>query len=562
MSNQHNTSVGALRPRRNQFDLSYRKNFTCDMGQLIPVVCDEAVPGDYFKIGNEVVIRFQPLAAPIMHEIYATVHYFFVPYRILWDQWEDYISQGLLSDGTPAIPIPTYQFPSVDQPTDLIGTLWDFFGFPIPGDVSGPVRGQMPIDFPWRAYNLVYNEYYRDQDLQEEVDFSNHHVLNRNWAKDYFTVSRPFRQKGVPPALPVNIDISGPLSADWNYVDPNLPFLSGDRFLYLDPNQPGVNRWTGFGSGTFSRDNIPAVGGGNYFRALAQDPGTLFPSSVQHNFKVDPNGVGLDLVRGLSVRSPTATATTFDVSDLRLAFQTQKWLERNARAGTRYTEFLQSHFSVSPSDSRLQRPEYIGGTKQPVVISEVLQTSATSSTAQGNMSGHGLSADGQFAGDYNVQEYGLIIGLLSVMPKPSYQNGINRQWLRRLPTDFYFPEFAHLSEQAIYQAEIAWDRGITTDGIFGYIGQYDEMRTKHDMVCSEMRYLQLPTGNRDQLSYWNLTRVLPQNTRLNSEFITCVPRKDVFLVNDVPGLIVNVENLIHAVRPMPEIAEPGYIDHY
>jgi hypothetical protein len=265
------------------------------------------------------------------------------------------------------------------------------------------------------------------------------------------------------------------------------------------------------------------------------------------------------------------------VSDLRLAFQTQKWLERNARAGTRYTEFLRSHFGVSPTDARLDRPEYIGGTKMPVIVSEVLQTSQTNSSTStkgasilGTMGGHGLAADGQYAGSCNVQEYGIIVGLLSVMPKPSYQDGINRQWLRRLPTDFYFPEFARLSEQAIKQVEIFAGFGSADDTrTFGYTGQYDEMRIKNDMVCSEMRKLaptpSFPNG-RDQLSYWNLTRHFLKGgddiPQLNSEFITCVPRKDIFLVQDVPGLIVNCQNIIRAVRPMPALAEPGLIDHF
>lgn len=544
--------TGRLKPRRNVFDLSYRKNFTCDMGQLIPIMADEVVPGDFLKIGNETVIRFQPLAAPIMHEITCTVHYFFVPYRILWEQWEDFISQGQLAGDTPLpIPLPRYPMSAIGQ-TAIVGKLWDYFGLPIT-DMTSSSPSVSPMDMPWRAYNTIYNEYYRDQDLQLEVDLLNNDVLNRNWKKDYFTAARPFLQKGQAPALPVNIDAN--MTFNWASQAPST--------------RVPVNVYQGSLSSGSSRG--PVLGDPAMFNEPFADPNSIQNLRTTNamtagggvaNFGVSGNDIGGSVVTGLQA-DVNATATTFNVSDLRLAFQTQKWLERNARAGTRYTEFLQSHFGVSPSDARLDRPEYIGGTKVPIIVSEVLQTSQTTQNSQlGNMGGHGLAADGQFAGSYNVQEYGIIVGLLSVMPKPSYQDGINRQWLRKLPTDFYFPEFAHLSEQAITQAEINYTFGSQNDNqVFGYVGQYDEMRVKHDMVCSEMRKL---AGGQDQLSYWNLTRKFPVNTpvMLNSNFITCVPRKDIFLVDNVPGLIVNCQNLIRAVRPLPLIAEPGLIDHF
>jgi len=568
--------VGGLRPKRNVFDLSYRKNFTCDLGQLIPVVCDEVVPGDHVKLGNEIVIRFQPLAAPVMHEFSCSVHYFFVPYRILWEDWEDFISQGTLQpDGTLPIPLPRHNWnPSVDN---TIGSLWDYFGFPMfnaTGSTTPSQPGVSVLDFPFRAYARVYNEYYRDENLQAEIGDGivedangnllpiNDKIVNRNWKKDYFTASLPFQQKGTAPALPVNVDFGGfadivlnsgvtSVRAPVNYYDQNLNG-SPSVATVITPASSGsvLNVYA---------NSAPAQSSGVF--------GASLTNSVPGNFVADPSNL-------------SAVTNTFDVSDLRLAFQTQKWLERNARGGSeRYTEFLQSHFGVSPSDARLQRPEYIGGTKMPIVISEILQTSETTSDSpQGAMTGHGVAADGQFAGSYNVQEYGVIIAMMSVMPKPTYQDGINRQWLRTLPTDFYFPEFAHLSEQSVLEAEIQFGFGyqrtlsdgtvIKDDTPFGFIGQYDEMRIKHDMVCSEMRLLydvsDNPTNTQFQLSYWNLARKfgLTSPPVLNSEFITCDPDKRIFLVEDKPGLIVNVHNLIKAVRPLPLIAEPGLIDHF
>ena len=172
--------VGALRPGRSMFDLSYDKKFTCDMAQLIPVMCDEVVPGDFFKIGNQAVIRFQPLVAPILHEINMYVHYFFVPYRLLWEDWEEFISGGV--DGAFADPIPEW-----DPTNTTVGSLWDYLGFPTGVDPAGAY----PIDFPRRAYNFVYNEYYRDQTLQTEVALTNELILNRCWERDYFTSALP-----------------------------------------------------------------------------------------------------------------------------------------------------------------------------------------------------------------------------------------------------------------------------------------------------------------------------------------------------------------------------------
>lgn len=528
--------VGGLRPKRNAFDLSYRKCFTCDLGQLIPVMCDEVVPGDHFKIGNEVTIRFQPLAAPIMHEITATVHYFFVPYRLIWEPWESFISSSLDAAGAPPIPLPV--FPVMDGDPGLRDqyTLWDYFGFPIRQTSAGNVYPiKSPIMFPWYSYNLIYNEYYRDENLQSPVGERNIAVLNRNWRKDYFTSSLPFRQKGLAPALPVHLDFSRLSPTLWSNLQAFNP-SGGAVYSFANP------RIVGAPVDQFSVGTSIAIPSGSHLGVNVKDIGDKIANA--------------------------AVASTFNVSDLRLSFQLQKWLERNARGGTRYTEFLRAHFGVSPSDARLDRPEYIGGTKQSVIISEVLQTSQTTidndnpanSSMLAQMGGHGLSAQGQYAGSYNVQEFGLIMGILSVMPKPAYQDGINRQWLRRLPTDFYFPEFCRLSEQGIYQSEIYFGFGYDNDDrVFGFTGQYDEMRVKNDIVCGDMRKI---NPSKPLLSYWNMARKFLGPPNLNTEFITCVPTKDPFLNQRIQSLIVNVRNVIMGVRPMPLIADPGLVDHY
>lgn len=533
--------VGRVRPRRNAFNLSYRKNMTCNMGQLIPVMCEEVVAGDFFKIGNQLTVRFQPLAAPIMHEISATIHYFFVPTRLIWDQWEKFITNG--EEVVPQV-LPRMGRPSQPQ---LKGSLWDYFGMPISPPLTPdppPLSGATPLAFPWYVYNLVFNEYYRDEEIDEEVPLDNPDVLYRRWSKDYFTSARIRRQRGQTPALPVNVDFSYSRAA------------GGAQKRVAPTRLYDGSVITGYPFGLINNQTGGATSGN-----MRVSSGEVL---VGGDLRVD-----IDDVMEVGLQYTSASSTTFNVSDLRLAFQVQKWLERNSRAGIRYTSFLQAHFGVSPSDARLDRPEYIGGTKTPVVISEVLQTSQTTEGQEGSplaeFAGHGLAADSHYAGSYNVQEYGYIIGIMSIMPKPSYQDGINRQWLRRVPTDFYFPEFAHLSEQGIYNAELFHSRNNIDYGVWGFVGQYDEMRVKHDMVCGDMR-----RNSEDdiQLSYWNLTRKFYSLPMLNSSFISTYNniREDIFAVQSdgapIDHLIVNCQNIIRAIRPLPLIAEPGLVDHF
>nr|QJB21661.1 MAG: major capsid protein [Microvirus sp.] len=498
-------SVGSLIPGRSMFDLSYEKKFTCDMGQLIPVQCDEVVPGDYWEMGNEAVIRFQPLVAPPLHEVNMYTHTFFVPYRLLWDNgdedsFEAFITGGVTGDLTPTIPI--------WEPTNTAsGSLWDFMGFPVGIDPDGAY----PVDFPRRAYNFVWNEFYRDESLQAEVALTNEAILNSCWEKDYLTSSLLEQQRGTSPALP----ISGHTSAVWQAAD----FSVGSKTYAMQ-----------FEHANNTTPVMYTQGSNQAINAL-----NMFNSNI------------VDL----------STATTFDIADLRLAFQIQKWLERNNRAGARYTEFLRAHFGVSPKDDRLQRPEYIGGTKKPVIFSEVLQTSSTDVTSpQGNLAGHGLTVAQGYTGKYHVKEFGLIITFMKVMPRTAYQDGINRQWLKSTKYDFYFPEFANLSEQAVLNAEVcATGVSAHNTGVFGYQGRYDEMRTKDSMVCSGMRMT---------FDYWHLGRQFDTGAppTLNNEFVECVPRKDIFAVPTEPGLIVSFGNRIKAFRPLPLSAEPGLIDHH
>lgn len=493
----HYNAVGAVHPGRSVFDLSYEKKLTCDMGQLIPVLCDEMVPGDVFEVANQAVVRFQPLVSPVLHEINLYVHYFFVPYRLLWEDWEDFITGGV--DGDDASVLPRWT-----PVSNAVGTLWDYLGMP----TGVTPLGALPMTFPRDAYNLVYNEYYRDETLINEVALTDEAIKYRAWEKDYFTSSLPWQQRGTSPSLP----IAGTTSAVW----PSSVFVVGSPAASIGPNSNAAG---------------------------------------DHVLRVSTSQAYADNVRGAFNANTVdlSTATTFDVADLRTVVQIQRWMERNARAGVRYTEFLRSHFDVAPRDDRLQRPEYIGGTKAPIIISEVLQTSQSDATPQGTLAGHGITVTSDFVGKYRAQEFGLMIGIMSIMPRSAYQQGVNRQWLRESRYDFYFPEFSNLSEQAIIRAEV-YANGVANDNqtVFGYQGRYDEMRTKSSMVVGQMR---------TTFDYWHLGRIFTAAPELNKSFIECIPDKRIFAVETDPGLIVSFGNIIKAIRPMPVIAEPGLIDH-
>ncbi len=539
------SSVRGNNVGRSVFNLSHVKRFTADMGQLIPVLFLECVPGDTMKIGCEAVTRFQPMVAPILDSVDMYVHYFFVPTRLLMDNekdWETFLTGG--KDGTDeSVSLPRFLFLNFNnEETDSVTpfsngkrfgkySLWDYFGFPVVGDDISfyfSVRdSNHVVAFPQKAYNLVWNEFYRDENLCDQVSLYNGTVLYRAWKKDYFTSSLPWQQRGISPALP----ISGTLPVNGSQIAFDNPlFITSGGYQGLNFDGTNAVKGTGNASGEPTRVNATYASG----------------------------------VSDLSVN--LENATTFDVAVLREAFQIQRWLELNARAGVRYTEFLKAHFGLAPRDEVLQRPEYLGGTKSSIVVSEVLQTSRTiegtetdKGSPQGNLAGHGLGAMSDFICSYTAKEFGYIIGIASWMPKPSYQQGVNRMFSRRTKYDFYFPEFAHLSEQAVTKGEIyATGDEAHDNSIFGYQSCYAEMKYMPSMNCADMR---------DTYSYWHLGRKFTSDPSLNAGFLTTNSaysggiRKDIFAVQNEPGLIVNFANVVKAIRPMPVYGTPGFIDH-
>lgn len=511
MKNNIFGSIKIRRPGRNMFDLTHAKKISCKMGQLVPIMLEEVVPGDKFMNQSEIMMRLAPMLAPVMHPINVWTHFFFVPTRLLWDEFQDFITGGEDGDLAPVAP-----YVSFSHALGFVGkgSLSDYLGLP-PGS-GGAVNAVQVSALPFRAYQLIYNEYYRDQNLQNAVafdkgsgaapDFSTIGQLQyRCWEKDYFTSCLPWAQRGG--------DVTMPFEPQYKNIS---EVIAGSG----DPLQASSTLRTGAAGAT---------------------------STVQS--ALDAEGVRIEnLDDGAGVT----------INDLRLAVRIQEWLEKNARGGARYIEQILSHFGVKSSDARLQRPEYLGGGVQPVVISEVLQTVGTDAAYSGvdaplgTMGGHGLSVGGTNKFKRSFEEHGYIIGIMSVLPRTAYQQGIERLWTRSDKFDYYWPEFASLGEQEVKIKELYYTPtgADAHDQLFGYQQRYAEYKYRPSTVHGEFR---------DTLDYWHMGRKFTNYPALNSTFVTADPTKRIFAVQGaaVEDLYVQVLNKTKALRPMPYHSVPA-----
>ncbi len=371
------------------------------------------------------------------------------------------------------------------------------------------------MEYLLRAYNMIYNEYYRDENLQDEVPLDDENIHTRAWEKDYFTSAFETPQRGTAPSFP----ISGMVSADFNNSILDEPFGTALGTLELKRDQTNIPFQTGL-----------SIRNGD--------------SNSQASLKLALNKNQIDL----------SDAVTFDLEDLRYVACIQRAMERSMRGGVRYTEFLRNVYGTSPRDERLDRPEYIGGSKVPIVISEVLQTSETTSKSpQGNLAGHGITYSEGGNGNYRATEFGVIMSFISILPRASYHQGINKQWMRKTAYDFFNPAFVNLGEQEIMQAELyASNDKDENETIFGFQGRYNELRYMPSRVTSHLR----PGQNLEQYS---LTRDFASAPGLNEQFIQCKPGKRIFAVHldDEPSMIVRIQHHIKAIRPLPIQPVPG-----
>lgn len=497
-------------PNRNGFDLSHTTTTSINMGTLVPVSVMEVIPGDKFTIGAECLVRFAPLVAPVMHRFDARIEYFFVPNRLTWDQWNQFISTQPGAVGLPAVPTV-----NISQGAYNSHPLADYMGIPQPS-ATGTIQVNA---LPFAAYQKIYDEYYRDQNLitQQPSGFTLVNgdntanitqilsTKNRCWEHDIFTSSLPFAQKGNP----VTIGTA-------SFQDVNV--------LIDLPNPPG---------GTTTWAGTSDLSGATSVNVSEQTPGI--------------GGTGF-----LFADTSALDAFSLTVNDLREAVALQKWLEINARAGTRINEVIEGHFNVKPDDARIQRPEYIVGVKTPISISEVLNTTGTIDAPQGNMAGHGIAAisDDNF-GSYFAKEHGYIIGILSVMPKTAYQQGLAKHWLKFTDTTQYFwPTMANIGEQPVDVREVYTDGDAPITPTFGYMPAYYDYRSINNRITGEFK---------NSLSYWTCSRIFTSEPALNASFVIADPRTDIFAVTGTnnSNLYVQVLNKVYASRLIPQYGTPG-----
>jgi len=518
-------SVKMSRAQSASFDLSHNKTFTLDMGKLYPTTCLEVLPGDSYRLSQENFLRFAPLISPVMHQINVKTYSFFVPWRLIWEEFPDWIT----GESTAEAPYITGLTTAAGWTNKCLSA-----HFAIPPSSAGFTTQKISPAVA-AAYYKIYDEYFRDQNLIDEkfiplvagdnsidyLDLMKGEPLRKAWEHDYFTSCLPWAQKGDPVQMPlIN---NGTASID-------------------------VTQWPGVPSGypTFLNANdltLPASG--NISQAAA---GASINIGAGANLVYDPRGT-----LEVDINAEAVTINTF-----RNTIRVQEWLEKNARGGTRYTENILAHFDTHSLDQRLQRPEYIGGSKQVMRISEVLSTAQTIDQSSndvpvGQMAGHGISIGAANQKTYRATEHGFIISLICVQPKTAYYQGLHRMHQRFDKHQFAWPSFANLGEQEVYVKELRNDVGTEEElnTLFGYIPQYSEYKFMHDTIAGDFR---------DSLEFWQLARKweLDDLPALNEEFIECKPDKRIFAVVDdgVDSIYAQVFHNVHAVKKLPKYGVP------
>jgi hypothetical protein len=557
--NRNTESHFSLNPHvdisRSRFDRSASVKTSFNVGDIVPFYVEEVLPGDTFQVKSSKVVRMQTLLTPMMDNVYLDTYYFFVPNRLVWQHWKEFCGENTESAW---IPETEYNIPQLVSPaTDgwKVGSIADYFGIP-----TG-VPGLSVNALPFRAYALIMNEWFRDQNLQDPlvVPLDDSTVTGVNTGTfvtdvakgglpyiaskyhDYFTSCLPSPQKGPDVTIPVAQAGNYPVVPRADTVPSSLLGSQTYTASFIgDPFSVSATRGIAFNTSTGVQS------------ALASGSGTSVSEAVP-------------VINNLwAVADSNAQAAT--INQLRLAFQIQKFYEQQARGGSRYTEVVRSFFGVTSPDARLQRPEYLGGNRVPINVNQVIQQSGTESTGtpQGTVVGMSQTTDTHADFLKSFTEHGFIIGVMVARYDHTYQQGLNRMWSRKDKFDYYWPVFANIGEQAVKNKEIfatGSAEGSKDDEVFGYQEAWADYRYKPSQVTGEMR-----SQYEQSLDVWHLADDYAQLPTLSDSWI----REDKTNVDRVLAVTSKVSNQLfadiyvtnYATRPMPMYSVPGLIDHH
>lgn len=515
---------------RSSFKIETAHKTTFNAGDLVPIYVDEVLPGDTFNLRMTAFTRLATPLYPTMDNLHLDSFFFFVPNRLIWSNWQRFMGQQDNPSDSTSYVVPTTSTPASGY---AVGSIFDYMGLPTVGQVNtGSTVSHNVLHL--RAYNLIWNQWFRDENLQNSVTvnmgdgpdtYTDYALLKRGKRKDYFTGALPWPQKGAAVSIPIGA---------------SAPVLSNNASPKFVPI-----------SGTAPTDSRLNLASGERFGVMTFGSAT---TGTPYKFG-DTTGLYADL----------STATAATINQLRQSFQIQKLLERDARGGTRYTEIIRAHFGVISPDARLQRPEYLGGGSTPIQINPIAQTSGTNasgtSTPLGNLAAMGTGLAHGHGFTQSFTEHGVIIGLVSVRADLTYQQGLRKMWSRSTRYDYYFPAFAMLGEQAILNKEI-YVRGTSDDNnVFGYQERWAEYRYNPALITGLFKSTSAGT-----IDGWHLAQKFTSLPTLNSTFIQENPPVDRILA---VGAAANGQQFLcdtffsnRVARPMPMYSVPGLIDHF